>query len=380
MVLLAGLTFAHGARFGLAQLSVPPEDPDVVWAVSSGWGVVHTADGGATWTWLCEEALGVTAVYDVEALGTDAALLATSGGLLRVDTGCGATVLPGLPADGYPAFIERDGDAFLVSAYAEARSGLWTCTEAGCAEGAVGGVGVYVKSVAVDGATTWVTSVEAESLAATLWRVRDGEVERVAEWPEGRVDPRVLRARGDDLLLWEQGRDAETVPRLVRSRDGGRGFVPVLSMGAYTDPIPGLMCGDDTCYLGADAGRTWFSPNGGDTWAEVTEAAPAVRCSETAGDGYVFCADHYADGFDAGWWAPDRPVRGIGCLDEALPPACAPACDAAVPAFQEAGLYGGGECRPAPPDVPVEDGCGGSRALLVPAGLLLLGRRARRRA
>src|SRR5262249_9801865 len=151
---------------------IAPESDDAVWAVATDWGIVHTTDGGATWEWLCEEALATPAVYDVEALSADEALVATPDGLLDVDGACAVTPVPGLPLGAQGAFLEAAGDRYLVSAYAEGVSGLWACTGA-CVETGLEGDGVYVKSVAVDGATWWATTVHATTLDAALLRSVD---------------------------------------------------------------------------------------------------------------------------------------------------------------------------------------------------------------
>lgn len=366
MLLLVHAAFAHGARFGVSAISVAPDDPATWWAVANGWGVVHTEDAGASWTWSCEEALGTSAVYDVEALPDRAALVATEAGLLRVGADCSVVPVAGIEA-GYPAFVVATGQGdWWVSAYTEGRDGLWRCTETTCTPGPVGAEGTFVKSAVVDGDTLWLTTVAADSLAAALLRVDGEDVVEVATWPDGTVDPRVLLANGADLLVWAQGRDVDHPPALLHSTDAGAQFVNTLSVGVYTDPIPGILDGGDgaSLYLGTDAGRTFFSSNGGASWTEVTETVPVVRCSATTGAGRVFCADHYSDGYDVGVWQFGRPFEGAGCLDAATPPTCTESCADYLAAFQEAGLYGGGACYPvevAPPPT----GCGGGAAWLV---------------
>ncbi len=369
VLLLVSWSLAHGARFGVSALSVAPDDVAAWWGVASGWGVVHTQDAGASWTWVCDEALGTSAIYDVEAVSAAQALVATEAGLLLVGTDCSVRTVPGLE-DGYPAFVLPDGaGAWWVSAYTSARDGLFRCSPDACVDGPVGGDGVYVKSAVVDGSVLWVTTVSATDLSASLQRV-DGDVATVvATWPDGTVDPRVLAADGSQLLVWAQGRDSDHPPALLSSEDGGVTFTTVLSIGVYTDPVPALL--DDRAagvyYLGTDAGRTFFSSDGGRHFSDVTATAPVVRCSATVGAARIYCADHYADGYDVGTWQFGRPFGGAGCLDDALPPACADACAPYLAPFQEAGLYGGEACYPTVVDA-VSTGCGDASR-----GWLLLG-------
>ncbi len=280
---------AHGSRFGVSALSVAPEDPASWWGLASGWGVVHTEDEGERWTWICDEALGTSAVYDVEAVSADAALVASEAGLLLVGVDCSLRVVGGLEG-GYPAFVvAASGGGWWVSAYTDAWDGLWRCDTEACVRGPVGGDGTYVKSAVVDGTTTWVTTVAAGDLAAALWRVEGDAAAVVAAWPDGSVDPRILHAAGDTLLVWAQGRDLDHPPTLLRSTDGGASFEPSLAVGVYTDPVPALLDAGigTTFYLGTDSGRTFFSSDGGAGFTEVSETAPVVRCSAVGGAGRI---------------------------------------------------------------------------------------------
>lgn len=81
---------AHGPRPQAQRILFHPSDPDVI-VVQATFGWLVTTDGGATWEWVCTEAvegrLG-TAVRTV-LTGDDALLAATNAGLYRAtDIGC----------------------------------------------------------------------------------------------------------------------------------------------------------------------------------------------------------------------------------------------------------------------------------------------------
>lgn len=379
-MLLLTAALAHGTRFGISVVSIVPDEPSAIWAVAGGWGVVHTMDGGGSWAWLCEEILGVSAVYDVEALAPDQALLATSEGLLRVDDTCVTTPVPGLPEGTQVAFIEATGNGYAISGYAEGVSGLWRCTESACEATSIQGDGLYLKSVQVDDGTWWVTVVEGGTLAAWLYRSGDGETwTTAATWPDGSVDPRVLLAEGDRLLVWMQSRDETTSPHLEVSHDGGATFMSSLAVGSYTDPVPTLLPLWDGrgAYLGTENGRTFYSPDRGESFIEITEVAPAIRCADTAGRLAIVGADHFADKFDVARQQFGGPWEAMGCLDEAVAPGCAAECAPYTESFLAGGEYGGGECHvtlePAP-----EEGYGGGNAFLIGMAGLLRKRRSHR--
>lgn len=349
MWFLVSTVLAHGSRFGVTRISVPQADPSAIWAIAGGWGIIHSSDAGGHWTWICEESLGAVSIYDIEAISAHAAVVATSGGLFRLDDTCGFARIEGLPDDGYPGFIVAAVGGWWVSAYSEARDGLWWCNESdGCVEGPVGAPDLFVKSVVVDEERLWVSTIDANTFRSSVWRVEDGEPVEVGHWDGANEEPNVLYARGAHLMVWLQSHDAAHIPRLLISSDAGANYADGVALGVYTDPVPSLLDGGDgrTFYLGTDGGQTYFSPNGGLSFTEVTESAPVIRCSTSDGTRVLLCADHYIDGFDVGVWRFGRPFEGLGCLDEAVPASCASSCEAYVETFLEVGSFGGGQCRP----------------------------------
>lgn len=373
LLTLVASASAHGNRFSLSTLSIAPDDPQVWWANANGWGVLHTADAGATWTWQCEEGLGASVVYDLAAWTGGRAFVGTSDGLRRVGPDCANDAMPGLPDGALVTVVTRGDDAVYAGAYVEGTGGLYLCDDAGCAPTSL--VGGYVKSVVVgDDGVVWATTVAPDTLAASLWASADGQsFTDVADWPDGSVDVRVLHADAERLLVWRMPRSDAAAPALMYSADGGARFVDVLTEGAYTDPVPGLAVVGNDVWLGSDVGRTWRSLDGGRHFTDVSDVEPAVRCADRAGGLLIVGADHFADGFDVGVWRGGQRWAGAGCVDAAQVDACgADTCALYEEAFRTAGAFGGGHCLDEPAPV---GGCGGAGAIGALPVVLLLRRR-----
>ncbi len=410
-LLVARLAHAHGTAFGAVALAPDPVDPDTAWAVVEGWGLALTRDGGATWAWHCEESL-VTAGAEPQPVlsvlarapgseGASRAWVGTRTGLLAVDSACGVAAVPGLPDGAYVAAMgAMDDGAALVLATGPVGGGAYRCDDTGCAPGGLVRDGLFPKSLVRargDGAW-WATTVDEDTLAARLWTSADGRTwEELpgegggALWPDGDVDPRVLEVDGARMLVWARTRADGDVPRLLRTTDGGRTWRAALTHGAWQDPAPGFLRVGDVRWLGSVRGaRTWRSTDDGATWEDVSLEAPAVRCGATGpgldgGTRAWLCADHIADGYDValqvgqgdeGAWTP------VGCLQEALAPACAaPVCDVYAPLYAEAGALGGSECALDPVAPPEGCGCasGGRATPLAAAWIAVAAARRRRR-
>lgn len=364
LLLFSTLAWPHGGSFGATAVSVDPGDPDRIWVLTEGWGLARSTDGGARWSWLCEEAIGGAELYDVVTFGPAEALVGTRAGLRSVDDACGGGVIPGTEGAYFPA-LERWGSEVLALGTGADLGGVWRCETAGsCVLTPLAGAGIFPKSVVVDGARAWVTLVYEDSLASELWWTEDGERWTLAHaWPDGDTDPRVLRADGDAVLVWRRTRAEADAPELLRSTDGGARFDSVLQAGAYGDAAPALLQLDGALLLGTIAGaRTWRSDDAGATWTEVSAEVPAVRCGDTIGGTGFACADHLQDGIDLARTTDGRTWTPIACLEEAVPADCAAGtCAPLADAYGEAASFGGGQCDTviAPPAPSAgEEGCG----------------------
>lgn len=386
LVLSLSLAWAHSTNFGMVGLSARAEAPDELWGRTDGWGVVHSTDGGHTWSWQCEESTGGTTVYDVLAWADGVAWVGTADGLWRVGADCGNSRFDGLP-EGFVLLLERVGARATVAVIGEEEGGLLWCDDAGCTPTSLWGARLYPKSLVVDGDTVWATVVHTDTLAAELVRSDDGgDFATVYAWPDGDVDPRVMHAAGDTVLVWARPRQDTGQPGLLRSVDAGRTFTQTFADGFYTDPAPGVSVRGDDVLLGAWYGaRTWRSTDLGATFSEVTTTAPAVRCSLALGEVDLVCGDHVVDGFDVARTDDRSTFVPLACLESALPAACAATvCEPYVDAWVTAGAYGGGACDAAddtaePSPTPACGGCASAGsaagAVGIAGALVALGRR-----
>ena len=347
LLLWLPLAAAHGPTFGSSAVSVNRADTAEIWVLTDAWGLAHTATSGGTWEWLCEESIGTEHAYSLLAWGEGAAILGTREGVTVVDRSCGTTPVTGLPEATFVPTLAPYEDGYLALGVAADVSGVWLCDDAGCTATDLTGDGLFPKSARADGGRAWVTVVYEADLSAALWHTEDGATwSLVHAWPDGDTDPRVLAADGDNLLIWRRTRSEDDTPELLTSHDGGLSFRSVFETGSFTDSTPTLLVLPDQLLLGSDAGaRTWRSLDAGETWADVSNDVPAVRCADVVNGVAWACGDHLQDGFDlarttdGGTWFP------VACLEQALPASCAEGtCAPLLSAFQAAGAYGGGRC------------------------------------
>jgi hypothetical protein len=372
---------AHSDTFELFTLSANPAEPDELWGVVDGWGLVHSTDGGGEWGWLCEEAIGSTSVYDVLAWRPNVALVGTVDGLIRVGEDCTGTSVGDLP-EGFVLRLARRHDEALVALIGPESGGVYRCDDDACVATSLVGPGYYPKSLWVDGDTAWVTVVHTgaeDGLRAELWRSDDGAVfSEVHAWPDGDVDPRVIHAAGDTVYAWLRPRSDAAVPGFARSTDGGTTFTTTFTTGYYTDSTPGVLVldGGATVLVGSRAGaRTWVSRDGGASFEEQSLDLPALKCGLSLPGRGLVCSDHLVDGFDVAETADGVAFTPVLCLEEVEAAACAEAaCEAAADAWRAAAATGGGRCA-APEDsgaAPEPDPCGCASAGMADALLPLL--------
>jgi hypothetical protein len=374
---------AHGGGFDIRALSVNPADTQQLWAVVTGWGLMRSPDGGGSWGWLCEEALGVDEVYDVMALEDGSALVGTSDGLWHLD-GCDSQRLPEMSTDTQVTRVLRapDGAALAIGLGLDVGS-IWRCTADGCAVSELSGDEIFPKSLSCDRAgDCYATTVLEGSLAASLLRSSDQgrSWEGLASWPDGTIDPRVLYNAGDLVLVWERPREEGAAePVISRSIDGGQSFESVLVAGYSSDTTMGLVLVPQSGELVVSSpvsARTWRSRDDGRSWEETSTWAPTVACGEWSDEATWACADHLAEGIDAAYTEDGLSWYPIACLEEAVPDACAEeVCAGLYEAYYVAATqYGTGRCdivleAPAE-EVSKEDegcrGCAGAPFVLPP--------------
>ncbi len=113
-LLVPAAAHANGRFPDTIDVLFQPGDHDVL-ALQATWGLIISRDGGTTWRWICEEAVGFAGVYDPDYAFTSTGLLlatTTSADYLRLTRdGCAWTQAPpplGSTGDGdSPTFVSQ---------------------------------------------------------------------------------------------------------------------------------------------------------------------------------------------------------------------------------------------------------------------------------
>jgi hypothetical protein len=345
LLLLLPDVLAHGATYYTSRISASEDGH--VWALVDGWGVLHSTDG-VTWDWICEEGLGVTAVYDLQALEGGGLLVGTSEGLHRFGASCGTESLAGLPELAQVGELQQVGSQIFAAVAAPSEAGVWACDQTTCRPTSlVGPAGsrLFAKSLLADEKNLWATVVHEDDLASELYVSINGSWELRSAWPDGSLDLRLLHVEGDRVLAWAQPRSSSVVPALYLSTDGGRSFHSTLETGGWQDPIPGLAVVGEQIFLSSYLGRTWRSTDGGENWKEVSSDAPLLRCWTKVGDEVWVCTDHFADGFDVGRTRDGKSWEALACMEQAeLAPCTEDTCATLYDTFSSYGGTARGIC------------------------------------
>jgi hypothetical protein len=406
IAILAGARAARadGAFPDSQSVLVPAERPAEA-TLATNFGLIATSDGGATWTWSCEqEATSFGYLYQLGAAPARR-LYALSLGTLAYsdDRGCGwgaaGGALAGLVvSDAFP----DPGDASRVLAVARPGGG---------AAGAAAVLASHDGGATFDGAALYtaadgddISGVEiARSAPATIyltltgspgfvpklartddggasWSVSDlsGTLGNVALWlvavdPEqpARVFLRVAGSGGEALAVTDDG--GATVRRVLPI-DGG-------SLTAFARLASGTLIaaasfgGTGSAAGGAATGALYRSVDGGQSF-QALAGAPRVRgLAERAGVLYA-AADNYKDGFALGTssdegttWQALMRYDQVGAVDACVRAFCADGCRTEA----DQAVWSAATCE-APADPPSvepagsDGGTGGDAGAREPAG------------
>jgi hypothetical protein len=301
VLLSARIAAANGRPAETSSIHFGPND-----AIAAGttFGLVVSHDGGATWQWSCEDALGYGGEYDPAFAYTANGTLFSSSfsGLRRSSDNCTVAASTPLGAKNATA-ITRGPDNALYVALSE---------PANTATMEPGDVSIY-KSID-DGATFPISATP--SPLGTWWY----SVE-VAPSDAMRVYATGFRVELGDRVL-----------KLYRSSDGGASYQPMSTNGLVTSPSSAVLIAgvsaqnpdvlfarvtyqdnapnNEAIYRSIDAGANWTK-----VFAKTTSLTALVRAN-----GDVVVANRYAeawvshDGGDA--WEPLAGAPHINCLVE----------------------------------------------------------------
>ncbi len=281
-------------RFPAAQfvtVTDAPGGPHV--ALRATFGVVVSRDGGATWSWLCEELLGYATSgppWDARIAwapspggAPPALLVGLPDGLSRAATLCEAPRV----ADARRDFTgdlttTADGAVYWVSSNGTGANRLMVSRDGGATFTSLGTLpeGVLPETLEVSGRRVYVTGVTVDPRRVVFFRSDDGG-QRFGELP---VDLRggrdaflsAIDPTSPDVVYVRSSRsDDGGVPGatlLLRSRDGGRTFEEVTRTAG---PMQGFALSGD--------GRT--------IWVGGTDSADALRRSDDGGRSFQRVAD-----------------------------------------------------------------------------------------
>ena len=353
---------AHGRVPAMMALSQRPGTPEAIVAGTT-FGAVITSDGGATWRWICEEAIGYEGMRFESRVSwtSDGALLAVGAGSgLRVsqDLGCTWDDAGGVEGMGV-------SDLLIVEPPAAPAPRLWATTSRYEAENAV--------LVSSDGGLTFTrTSLVREKLFFSSIRALPADPRRLRAaawwfeppqawlfasddggetWRERRLaatdEPLYVLAASaadpDRLWLRTNGPDSN---RVLRADAEGNAATVVLEVPAE---IRGLVespdgrrvwvATDRAVYLSEDSGQRF----------EPLPRPTAHACIAPRGDQVMACGSVFQDGFSAATtddggrtWRPlldfrriqgaiRCPSRSAGAICESFFPALAVQIGAAAP-------------------------------------------------
>ena len=406
-LLLAGApqhALAHGGGPETRSIAVRPGQPaDLL--VNSTFGLMVSHDAGASWGWVCQQALGTGGFVPRGVQWTGSGrLLAITGPSLVVspDGGCSWSRHPELESAAQGALDLAVAPRAPETVYVLSADGVRRSTDGAQTFERFAPLppGLTLSSLELapsDAARVYAAGLQVETgtgrSVPALWRSQDGggswdvvlpdfgslgEVSDLSLLGVSPADPALLYARAvrgpDELLL--------------RSADGGRSFQRPLTL---SEAIEGIEISPDgrTVWLGSFS-YLYRSTDGGLTFTQLVE--PTVNaCARLDGSRLLACGSEPTHGWslgfstDAGqsWTALFRLAQ---LQQVAQCPASSPTAQVCGPLM--AGLRnalsppGSDNAPPTPPPAP-KDGCAAGGGALAPGlGLLLCAalRRARNRA
>jgi photosystem II stability/assembly factor-like uncharacterized protein len=396
MLVLPRAALANGRFPAAGQIAVDPADPSHL-VVRTTFGLVATRDGGARWSWICEQAMGLGGAQDpMTAVGGGGALLvgAAEGLLVSRDGGCDWAHGPAGVGDHYCT------DLATLRDHPERA--------------------IFLESVAVGAGfatEVWTTSDSAKTVT-----------QLGADLPDEFIGLTLDVAPSDPTRIYVSGRrGAPSYPgAMVRSTNAGATWEPIDPPGLDASNLPFIAAvgpnDADLVYVrvdGPEGDRLLVTRNGGATWATAFEAKGAllgfalspsgamvalggdqdglyrassadlafepvsnssIRCLTWTGAGLYACGDEMTDGFTVGLSTDDgasfTPVmhQGNVCGPLACPAgssvagACPAAWDAVATELdakecadpEDAGAPDAGDEAGAPSPPGSESGAGGS--------------------
>ncbi len=295
------LAHANGRFPRAQQIVVDPADENHL-ALRATFGVTISRDGGKSWSWLCEEAMGFSGAWDPPiAFGNDGSLLiGLTDGIVSTRDAC---VMQRAMKGELVSDLSRAPDGDLIATSTASDPGkLWRRGKEGRSTLLGKGIaGIYLDTV--DAAPSkpsrvYATGVQiGEPAQAHLFVSDDGGATLKELTP-------VLPTRGRLFLAAVDPRDpmhlfvrqlGETGSDLLVSGDGGHSFAVALHMDGAMYGFAMDAVGNDLWVGSADESQgIWASHNGGVTFAQAAKVI--VYCLARRGAALYVCSEPFRSG------------------------------------------------------------------------------------
>ncbi len=275
------------------------------------FGVLVSRDGGKTFAWLCEQALGFSSTWDPPiAVTRDARLwVALTDGLRVTRDGCDVADVPALKGELVAdlATDARGERVFLITSTPGKPAHVWRSTPGGAGKGETfERLGKGVSRVRFDTvevapskpARLYLTGVpEGSGPRARFFRSDDGGATLIETKPtlpnDGRLFVSAVDARDPDRVFVRQLHDKGS--DVLLSTDGGATFRSVLHMAGA---MFGFAHADDGVTYWAGSGDPkegiWRSRDRGEHWEAAAKAG--VMCLHADGPRLFACSNPYVPG------------------------------------------------------------------------------------
>lgn len=312
-----GTSRANGRYPAAGLVAIDPSDPDHI-VVRATYGLLSTADGGKTWTWICERSIGFSDNEDPMVVFTkNGTLLAGvfKGLSVSTDRGCVWSYIGGELTDRYVVDLSTEknsperavavlsngigGGKFNTQVYETADDGVtWTQAGANLSEDFLG---LTLDAAPSDPNRLYVSGrYGAPDYPGVIERSDD----RGATWQTMNVAgaddkhlPYLSAIDPSDAGVVYVRLDGPEVDALVVSKDGGQSWEMAFE---GTGPLLGFALSPDgsKVAIGGTEDGLWTAP--ADTLAFTKVSELTVRCLLWTENAFYACADEFKDGFTVG--------------------------------------------------------------------------------
>ncbi|AUX39358.1 hypothetical protein SOCE26_007470 [Sorangium cellulosum] len=326
---LPSVAAANGVFPSADQLVFDPSDPARAVARMT-YGLLTTRDGGASWAWICEGAVG----YDdtggvapaIAAASSGRVLAALADGLaIGTEGGCAWARAAELAGQEMVDLSVVKGDPSRVVAVAGGASHrLWASLDGGATWSRAGTpLPAGFKARTVDVAPSDPRRVYVSGLASAGGTVK-GALARSLDGGETWATSTVPGSTTDrePYIAGVDPRDADVVyvrtagaaGRLLASTDGGATLEPVFETTGFVRAFA-ISPDGAAVAVGSDIDGVWRAPSSTRVFEKVSTVAP--RCFTWTETGLYACATEFLDGFTIG-----RSVDGGATFEPVLQQAC----------------------------------------------------------